>query len=365
MSQNPRFIPIPLAQRLQDLRTKIVPHLVFGTAVIMAALLWRNAITPSMLVGEVTTLKSTVSSPVPAAILRLNSQRFQMVKAGEVIAELRPNDPRQALDMMQGELTLLRLEVSTDDSANGSALSLERLSLDLLSEKVALTLALADARKADLDLQLAQKMVNSSTDSGRYVQVAELAKDKADNAVKARQALVDTIGPRVEKMRGAMPAFPPTQDARLKKLIESLQLRLGSLEQNQNVITLLAPIDGMVTEVLHRAGENVIQGQPLIVITATQPESIVGYLRQPFPFQPAVGQTVEVRTNGRDRQHGTALVTRVGVHFELIQNPTLHPATTPEVGVPVEISLPANLHLRPGELVGLVIRSADTPKSSL
>ena len=367
MSRQLRPIPIPLAQRLEDARTKIAPFLVFGMALIITAMLWHDALAPSMLVGEVVTVKSAVSSPVPATLQRLSVQRLQRVKAGDVIGELRANDPRQTLDLMQGELTLLRLEANAEDSTNDAltaqrreTLDIERLRLDLMAEKVALTVALANAKKATMDLQLAEKMVNASADAGSFIQVAQLAKEKADNEAKARQALVDTLGPRVEKLSAATPTSPPAQDAQLKRAIEDLQQRLGSIEQSQNVITLRAPIDGIITEVLRHAGENIMAGEPLLVITATQAESIIGYMRQPFPLQPAVGQTVEVRSNGRDRQHGSAVVTRVGEHFEPIINPALHPAPTAEMGLPVEVSLPSNLKLRPGELVGLVIRPSES-----
>ena len=43
----------------------------------------------------------------------------------------------------------------------------------------------------------------------------------------------------------------------------------------------------------------------------------------------------------------------------------LHPGTLPEVGLPVEVSLPTNLRLRPGELVNLVIKPAAHPPQHL
>ena len=115
-------------------------------------------------------------------------------------------------------------------------------------------------------------------------------------------------------------------------------------------------MDGMIVSVLHHEGENVKEGEPLVLISATQPKNIIGYLRQPLPLEPKVGQEVEVRTHGRLRQHGMAMITQVGAQYEAITNPMLHPATTPEVGLPVQISLPTNLKLRPGEMVSLVIK---------
>lgn len=360
-------VPIPMSQRLRDMRTRVVPALVFGAAVLVTVMLWRDAITPAMLVGEVKTVRSTVNSPVPALLHRLTAQRLQPVKAGDVLAELVPSDPRQALDLLQNELSLLRAEASATESAQDiaasrrrEALDYERLKLDWMAEKVALVVAQSEAKRAAMDLELAQGLVNAPAGSQRYTQEAQLAREKADAEVAARQALVDSLGQRMEELSVSPADKSKPADDRWQKAVQSLEQRLASVEKNHGVIVLRAPIDGMVTEVLRRTGENVTQGEPLVVVTATQPESIVGYLRQPLPVEPVVGQQVEVRTQGRERLKGMALVTRVGAHFEPIINPALHPATTPEVGLPVEISLPPNLRLRPGELVGLLIKSDDT-----
>lgn len=372
MSQDKRPIPIPLTRRLQYFRSKKVPLLVFGMTAMVTVMLWRDVISPAMLIGEVATVKSSVNSPVAAAVQRLNAQRLQMVKAGDVIAELRPTDPRQILDLMQSELTLLRLEVNTSDSEQDAGATLrretmdfERLRLDWMLEKVKLAAAVAKAKRAAMDLELAQGLATAPASSKRYLQDAELAKETADAEETERRALVDTIGRRIEELRVTVTPSPAAKDDRSRKAIASLEERISTIERSQNVITLRAPMDGMVTEVLHRVGENVKEGEALIILTSTQPESIIGYLRQPFSVEPAVGQEVEVRTYGRARLQGLALVTRVGAHFEPILNPALHPAVTPEMGLPVEISLPQNLRLRPGERVSLVIRPSIGKKPAL
>jgi multidrug resistance efflux pump len=177
--------------------------------------------------------------------------------------------------------------------------------------------------------------------------------------------LVDNLGLRIKELNAAMPSATASEDEGLAREIDSLEERIAIIESSQSIITLHAPMTGIVTEVLRRVGENVVVGEVLIIISATQPERIVGYLRQPFPLEPFVGQQVEVRTHGRERLYGLAAITRVGATFEPILNAALHPATTPEVGLPVEVSLPPNLQLRPGELVSLVIRTSMKNKSAL
>jgi multidrug resistance efflux pump len=372
MSQTKKLIPIPFKRRMQNFQSKVVPLLVFGVAIMVTAMLWHDAISPAMLTGEVTTVKATMNSPSAATVESIRVQRLQMVKAGDVIAELRPNDPRQALDLIQGHLSVLRLQASASDAEQGAnsnqrreRMDFERLRLDWLLEKVNLATATAKAKKAAMDLELAQGMDSAPASSRRYVQEAELLKQSADAEVTARTALVDNLGLRIKELNAAMPSATASEDERLTREIDSLEGRIAIIESSQSIITLHAPMTGIVTEVLHRVGENVVVGEVLIIISATQPERIVGYLRQPFPLEPFVGQQVEVRTHGRERLYGLAAITRVGATFEPILNAALHPATTPEVGLPVEVSLPPNLQLRPGELVSLVIRASMTNKSAL
>jgi multidrug resistance efflux pump len=372
MNPPDRQIPIPFKRRMQNLRSKVVPLLVFGVAVMVTAMLWHDAISPAMLVAEVAAVKASVSSPVAATVERMHAQRLQLVKAGDLIAELRPNDPRQALDVIQGKLGSLRLRAGASDAeqnANANqrreTLDFERLRLDWLVEKVKLATAVAKARKAAMDLELAQGMDSAPASAKRYMQAAELVKQSADAEVTERGTLVDSLGLHIKEIGAAMTSAPAAKDNRLTGEIDSLEERIAAIENGQSVIMLYAPMTGMVNDVLRCVGENVVGGEALVTIIATQPEHIVGFMRQPFPLEPAVGQQVEVRTHDRARLHGLAAITGVGATFEPIPNAALHPAATPEVGLRFEVSLPPDLRLRPGELVSLVIRPLVKNKPAL
>jgi multidrug resistance efflux pump len=316
-----------------------------------------------MLVGEVASERASVNSPSAATLRHLRVRRLDHVKAGDVMAELIPSDPRQSLDALQNELSLLRMKAeaareieSLKATQDRMALDYERLRLDWMSEKVSLVLAEAKTRKATMDLEISRGLVTDPVQSQRYLQEAELALASAEAEKKERKALVDSLGGRLTELQSMLKSPTVAKDDPLMKTSAQLENRLHELEQSQSLITLRAPMDGIVTSILHHEGENVKASDPLLVITATQPENIVGYLRQPLLVEPMVGQAVEVRSHDRSRRAGEAVITRVGAHFEPIFNPALHPATTAEVGVPVEISLPSNLRLRPGELVNLVIK---------
>jgi multidrug resistance efflux pump len=358
-------IPIPLARKLQFMQTKIVPLLVLGMTAITAAMLWKEAISPAMLVGEVSTQKSNINSPMAAEVIRINAQRLTQVKAGEVIAEVRPIDARQSLDLLQNELNLLRIEVGNREARRRETMDFERLQLDWMIEKINLSKATSAAKSAAATLEITEAVTTPPAATGRYQQAAQLAKEAADDEVIERQTLVATLGKRIEELRHSMD--PKTQDSfeTWKTKITLIEERFQKIATSQEAIQLRAPIDGMITEVLRNEGENVLAGEPLLLLTAAEPKSITGYLRQPFPLEPAIGQKVEVRTHAKKHLIGNATITRVGVHFEPILNPALHPTPTPEVGLPIEVSLPPNIKLRPGELVSLMISPSSANEPAL
>src|SRR5206468_3775800 len=139
--------------------------------------------------------------------------------------------------------------------------------------------------------------------------------------------------------------------------VEESKLRLTEAELSP--ITLRAPIDGIVTVIYHLSGEAVTAGQPIVAVATLNPVRIVGYLRQPLLDDPPVGTRVEIRTRGFHREAGSARIIEVGTQLESIPVAlagTLHLATT-ELGLPIDISLPANLKIRPGELVDITLLS--------
>ena len=358
-------IPIPLARKLQFMQTKIVPLIVLSMTAIMAAMLWKEAISPAMLVGEVSTQKSNINSPVAAEVIHIHAQRLTLVKAGDVIAEVRPTDVRQSLDLLQNELNLLRIEAGNRETRRRETMDFERLQLDWMIEKINLSKATSAAKSAAATLEITQGVTTPPAATGRYQQEAQLAKEAADAEVIERQTLVATLGNRIEELRHSMD--PKTQDSleTWKTEITFIEERFQKIAINQEAIQLRAPFDGMITKVLRNVGENVLAGEPLLLLTATEPKSITGYLRQPFPLEPAIGQKVQVRTHAKKNLIGNATITRVGVHFEPILNPALHPSPTPEVGLPIEVSLPPNIKLRPGELVSLMISPSSANEPAL
>jgi hypothetical protein len=117
----------------------------------------------------------------------------------------------------------------------------------------------------------------------------------------------------------------------------------------------------MISIIYHRTGEAIIAGEPIVTIAAFSPIRIVGYIRVPVMSEPAVGTRVEVRSRGPGREVGFGNIVEVGTQIETVSAVLAGAVkfSNVELGLPISISLPPNLKIRPGELVDLTLLSKE------
>ena len=350
-------IPIPLSHRWRDFRIRFVPFLIFAITLVVIGTLWRQAVAPASLTGQVEPIKASVSSPLAGAIVELTVDRFQSVKAGTLIARVRPGDPRESLDLMRSQLDLLRTSTDPQAAQRREAVDYQKLRLSWLQQKVDLSTAQIKLQFAGVELERATKLYGQKAITEKAYDLTLKQKQAVESQVEERGKLVADLEKALEALRVAGPVAGQGADSdAFQKTLRAQDAQMRQIEENLQGLALTAPIDGMVTSIVHWTGENVPAGEPIVVLTATHSDRIVGYLREPFPLDPQVGMEVDVQTRTSRRINGRGLVTHLGVEFEPITNPALHPAASPEVGLAIEVSLPPGLPLRPGELVSLVIR---------
>jgi len=136
--------------------------------------------------------------------------------------------------------------------------------------------------------------------------------------------------------------------------IAAEEAKLHLTEAELAPVLLRAPLDGIVTTIHHRSGESVTAGEPVLAIASETPVRIVGYLRAPNLDLAKVGMKVRVRIRNRRREAALAQVTEIGTQLETPPLALALPLTAgADLALPVEISLPSSLKIRPGELVDL------------
>jgi multidrug resistance efflux pump len=139
-------------------------------------------------------------------------------------------------------------------------------------------------------------------------------------------------------------------------LIAEREAQIAELQARLDAREIKSPIDGTVMEIRERPGQSARLTKPIMVIAATEADFIIGYLREDQPVRPVPGMTVTVRTRGgvAPRRTYETYVSSVAPQVEAIPPRHLHNPAVPEWGLPVQIAMPADANLKPGELLDLV-----------
>lgn len=361
MNKLPR-IPSPPSHYWREFRHSVMPVLVFGGVLAMTVLLWNKALVPSSMIGEVEMVRANVNSIVPGTVIEMQVDLLQRVEKDQVIATIITMEPEVLsanLAAVAAELETTRARMLTDqarlvmDQAR-SVDDLEQLRLNWLNAKVSLATERVNLQYAINEFQRVSKLFQDKA-------VTEMEYDLTRSRRDALQSKVDEMGKLVAEMERSIERLRPTSGVTNilsnEAVAAAINARQELIKQQTRPIILRAPMAGVVSAVLHRAGEKVTAGEPILTISALHSDRIVGYIRQPLPKKPTPGAPVEVWSRGGKRAVGMGKVLRVGTQMEPI-NPTLLPqgqgqGRTPEFGLPILVSLPPNLPLLPGEMVDL------------
>ena len=355
-------IPTPPALRWREFRVRFLPVVLFLVALGGVSLIWERNVSAPMFVGAVEGRSAQVASPYAGRILLLKVDRFQTVTKGMPLAVMEPTDARTALAVVQSELDVLRARLDTYLTRQRNATDYERLRMDWLGQRVNLAIARANLQGALAELHRQEAARDQKLISDEIYEQAATLEAALAAEVLERSNLVQFAEAGLKQL-GSTSSMAQTNDfaGTLIATLQTEEQKLKAAAVGTEPVTLVAPMDGMVGIIYHQVGENIPAGTPILTVTGTEPERIVAYLRQPVPFEPKVGEQVEVRTRTFQRQTSLAHINSVGAQFEPITNvlAIAHPNGTFDFGLPVEITLPPGLKVRPGEIVDLSVVSQD------
>lgn len=299
-------------------------------------------------------------------LAQLTVNRFQNVKAGDAVGQVLLTDPKilaSTLAVIQAEIESLRTSLSPVAAQQRLAMEYGEMRLHWMAQRAQLGVAKAD-------LQVAQADFNRTEELFKDKIVSERAFDLAKAKQASLQSQVEELTRSVEDQNRRLDELQPTNTVEISKVtdqplqaaiaVEESKLRLTEAELNP--ITLRSPVDGMVDVIYHRVGEAITAGEPIVGIAPFNAVRIIGYLRPPLVDEPTLGGSVEVRTRGPLRQVGLAKILEVGTQFEPLPAALQMPVrlANSELGLPLSVSVPPSLRIRPGELVDLrLVSKAD------
>jgi multidrug resistance efflux pump len=360
---SPASIPIPVRQRLRDARLRVLPVVIFAATVGAIVFLWRDHVVARAMLGQAEPVSSNVSSYRPGVLAELTATRFQKVKAGDPVGKVLVTDPRilaSSLAVIQAEIESLRANMKPVMAQQHNAMDYDQLRLDWMKERAQLASARVNLELAETEFHRMAELFKDQIVAQRVYDQAKAARDRLQNEVQNLEKLVGDLEQNFKTLQltNSNELSNVSADP-LRAAIAVQESKLHLTEAELSPITLRAPIDGIVSTILHRAGESITAGQPVLTVATLNPVRIVGYLRPPIIDEPKAGMKVEVRTRGLHRQIGEAKIVEVGTQLESLPATLLGPVrlANTELGLPVDISLPQNLKIHAGELVDIILIS--------
>ena len=345
-------IPMPPGQRWKHFRQRGLPALAFAGVLIMAVWLWGANLANPLLVGQAESLTAEVTSPVDGEVATLEVQLYQQVYVGDVLAVVagaRPEVLSNTLAVIRAEMDAALAEASFAPADQIRLTELQLEWLDLRGEVAALR---ANLPYVDAELTRIEKLCNQGIADQSQLELARA------NALQVREEIAGKEK-AIAIAEAALLRLDPESGKNDSKYVQAQlrlandQLRLAESELKPTV--LRAPLNGHVTRLYVQSNAAVSRRQLLLTIADSRVERIVGYIPQPVRVEPRVGMPVEVRSRGSHRVVAMSSVADIGPRIEVFDAPlrVRGMGAAQERGLPIVVTVPKNMQLRPGELVEL------------
>ena len=356
----------------------------FAGAVALSGWLWGRQVGLPNGVGEVNADRYDVVGPVDGTLVPLPGkplQLFDMVRTGQVVARLDDSTALASLTNLRGELARLRVVLATAEADKR-----ERLAARQSNDLTAVRQLAIDAERLRLRILELQTLVEADKiEVARLTELYEASRTLYEQGLESRLVLVDyemqreaarkhiegnekaiaeaeaqkTVCLRRQKeYEDKLKQNEAPQLADVTAVLEPIRGAIGNqeagilqLQQQIRGIEIQSPISGTVCAIYRLPGQAVRAGDPIMTIAAAQGQYILSYVREGQRIRPAVGMEVAVQVRAIPRDSGWARVDRVGPQVELVPPHQLRDPKVPEWGLPVRITLPPELPLKPGELV--------------
>jgi membrane fusion protein (multidrug efflux system) len=328
-------------------RRKSVAAVVIVLLVLVAAgLWWHSTFTQDTDDAQVNGHLMQVSARINGHVLKVDVEENQVVKQGDVIAELDPRDYQVAVENAEAALASAQANAaaadvnvpittvntgsnlrSADADVSGTRAAVEQAQRQLEAAHARVAQAEANFIKAQADLTRYKPLVEKDVISKQQFDAAVAAADatKADvaNARANEQAASD--GVRVAREREmqaqAMQKYAQTgpqqvaaQSARAKQALAQVaqaQAQLDQAKLNLSYTRIVAPAAGIITRKSVEIDQNVAPGQNLLTLVSLEDLWVTANFKETQLKHMKAGQPVEISVDATGKTyHGK--VTQIG-----------------------------------------------------
>jgi membrane fusion protein (multidrug efflux system) len=328
-------------------RRRVIIAVVVALLVLVAAgLWWRSTYTEDTDDAQVNGHLIQVSARIGGQVAKVYVEENQVVKAGDVIAELDPSDYKVAVENAEAALASAQANAaaanvnvpittvntgsnlrSADANVSGSQAGVGQAEKQLDSAHARVTQAQANYTKAQADLErykpLVEKDVISKQQFDAAVAAADATKAAVADARANEQAAVDGVKVALEREAQAQaglkyaqtgPDQVVAQSARARQAeaqVQQAQAQLDMAKLNLSYTRIVAPAAGIITRKSVEINQNVAPGQNLLMLVSLEGLWVTANLKETQLRHMSAGQAVEIEVDSTGKTyHGK--VTQIG-----------------------------------------------------
>lgn len=375
-------IPIPWSLRYRRWRDTFVPVVAFVLCAAATAWLWDRHTGSAMVYGEVEAVRVDLASAVEGVLMPLPGGapgRFDFVAAGQIIARLDDRPTLAALATLQRRVAQSRSEVAAmgasmamqrADVHRAGAIDLAELILNIQQQRLDIVDRRGEIEVNRVDLQRLveeyehiRRMHEQNAETDFTLTMASLRRDVLAKRVAEQEDALRDAQRQLEESEAALAQLPATLNGDIEAMLQPLrhavyvlEAEVSELELAVESLMIRAPFAGEIAAVHAVPGQAIVPGMPIVTIADPHSRSVVVYFRERAMAWPEPGMKVAVYSI-RDRSvvHESTIL-RVGSQVTLLPERHRADALVPEWGLPVRVALPAELSLRPGEMVGVLMQ---------
>jgi len=243
--------------------------------------------------GHVEATEVQVSAEVGGRILELKVDEGSRLMMGDVIATLDPRDTELQIQRAKADraaalaqLRLLEAGSRAEDIRQAQA-QVEAAHADAMTVET-------DLKAAQLDLDRIEALLKASAVS---VQQRDDAKARVDGARERQRAAKERERAAQETLARLQKGSRPEEIEAGRARVEGADAQIAILEKSLKDAAVVAPVSGVVTQKLVDAGEVVMRGTPLVVITDLDHAWANLFVPEPAIPRVKLGQSATVSTD--------------------------------------------------------------------
>jgi membrane fusion protein (multidrug efflux system) len=336
----------PESEQSNSRRRGIIAVVVAVIVLIAVGIWWHSTYTEDTDDAQVNGHLIQVSARIAGQVAKVYVDENQVVKAGDVIAELDPSDYKVAVENAEAALASAQANAeaanvnvpitavntgsnlrAADANLSGSQAGVAQTQQQLESAHARVQQAQANSTKAQADLErykpLVEKDVISKQQFDAAVASADAARAALVDAAAGERAAADGI--RVAREREAQaqaglkfaqtgPQQVAAQSARAKQALAQVaqaQAQLNMAKLNLSYTKIVAPTAGIITRKSVEINQNVAPGQNLLMLVSLEGLWVTANFKETQLRHMAAGQAVEIDVDASGKTyHGK--VTQIG-----------------------------------------------------